>query len=60
MNLYGKPDQENQSWTVSENLLNMGALWKLVPDLVAMISASCEIDTEVEVVMKLGPLNQEN
>ena len=32
-----------------------------VPDLVAIISASClGIDTEVEVVVKLGPLDQEN
>ena len=32
-----------------------------VPDLVAIISASCRgIDTEVEVVVKLGPLDQEN
>ena len=44
--LYGKLDQENQSLTVSKNSLNMKLeCWehsdKFVPDLVAIISASC-------------------
>ena len=50
---------------VSENLLNMELeCWehsdKFVLDLVAMISASCRgTDTEVEVVVELGPPDQE-
>lgn len=55
--LCGKPDQENQSLTVSENVYNKELeCWehsdKFIPDLVAMISANCcRIDTKIEVVL---------